>query len=462
MKSRIRSTENDKTRFTACSPSDADSSRQRFQMITWQLVWIVFLLLLSIGPGLGAATAQAPIRAYVTLSNSNSVSVIDTSSNTVIATIPVGGFPDAVAITSDGSRAYVANGLDNTVSVIDTPTNTVVATVSLLGTLDCAQTLCLSPFGIAITPDGTRAYVSNTTSSTLSVIDVPTNTVVTTIPSGASGLPDGVAVTPDGTRVYVTQTGSAAGDAVSVIETATNTVTTTISIGGVPVGEGVAITPDGTRAYVAILNSNTVLVIDTATNSVVGTIPVGVFPDGVAITPDGRRAYVTNSNSNTVSVIDTATNTVVGTIPVSAPFAIAITSDGSRAYVTDLSSGVSVIDLATNSVVATIPDLLVPFSIAITPTPQAPQSKDDCKHGGYLKFSPPAGPFKNQGQCVSYVEHHYGLGRSIVHRDRARFRIVDETRPFHSLTLIRLPKQVNRAGNCRDHTDYETEWNCTE
>jgi uncharacterized repeat protein (TIGR03803 family) len=39
-------------------------------------------------------------------------------------------------------------------------------------------------------------------------------------------------------------------------------------------------------------------------------------------------------------------------------------------------------------------------------SPQAPKSKEECEHGGYLKFGPPAGPFKNQGQCVSYVEHH--------------------------------------------------------
>ena len=78
-----------------------------------------------------------------------------------------------------------------------------------------------------------------------------------------------------------------------------------------------------------------------------------------------------------------------------------------RAYVTNLGSNtVSVIDTATNTVVATIPVGLTPVGIAITPAPQAPKSKEQCKHGGYKKFGPPAGPFKNQGQCVSYVEHH--------------------------------------------------------
>ncbi len=67
---------------------------------------------------------------------------------------------------------------------------------------------------------------------------------------------------------------------------------------------------------------------------------------------------------------------------------------------------VSVIDTATNTVVATIPVGPLPLWVAITPAPQAPKSKEECEHGGYLKFGPPAGPFKNQGQCVSYVKHH--------------------------------------------------------
>jgi YVTN family beta-propeller protein len=94
--------------------------------------------------------------------------------------------------------------------------------------------------------------------------------------------------------------------------------------------------------------------------------PVGRYPFFVVITPDGTRAYVTVNGLNIVSVIDTATDTVVANVPVGA----------------------------------------FPNGIAIASAPQPPKSKEECKHGGYLKFGSPAGPFKNQGQCVSYVEHH--------------------------------------------------------
>jgi YVTN family beta-propeller protein len=155
-------------------------------------------------------------------------------------------------------------------------------------------------------------------------------------------------------------------------------------------------------------NSNSVFVIDTATNTVIATIPVGLFPLSIAITPDGTRAYVTNSNSGTISVIDTATNSVIATIPVGLPiFDIAFTPDGTRAYASSeqgSNRAIIVIDTATNAVITTIPVLGFPFRIAISPAPRSPKNKEECKNGGWRNFGPPAGPFKNQGQCVSSVE----------------------------------------------------------
>src|SRR5688500_8229884 len=148
------------------------------------------------------------------------------------------------------------------------------------------------------------AYVPNSFSNDVSVIDAATNTVVKTVPVGSRPL--GVAVAIDDTRVYVTNFGSAS---VSVIDTERYTVTT-ISVGDGPYG--VAIHPSGTRIYVANQLSNSVSVIDTASNAVVATVPVGMRPTGVVVYPDGSRVYVTNHGSETVSVIDTADNTEMG------------------------------------------------------------------------------------------------------------------------------------------------------
>ena len=90
-----------------------------------------------------------------------------------------------------GPYAYITNEYENTVSVIDTATNTVIATVNVGST----------PNGIAVSPDGTKVYVTNFHSVTVSVIDTATDTVTSTVDVGSA--PRGVAANPDGTKVYV-------------------------------------------------------------------------------------------------------------------------------------------------------------------------------------------------------------------------------------------------------------------
>jgi YVTN family beta-propeller protein len=301
------------------------------------------------------AKSAPPAFAYVTNVRSNNVSVIDTATNQVVATVAVGSTPFGVAVTSDGTHTYVTNRDSNSVSVIDTATNQVVTTVAVGS----------QPLGVAITPDGAHAYVTNANSPNVSVIDTVTNQVMVTVRVGI--VPIGVAITPDGTHAYVANEFS---NNVSVIDTVTNQVVATIAVGTGPFG--VAITPDGAHAYVVNEFSNNVSVIDTATNQMVATVAVGPQPVGVAITPDGAHAYVTNQ-SNIISVIGTVTNQVVASATVPAgtfPFGVAITPDGAHAYVANGSSNnVSVIDTATNQVVATVAVGYQPTGVAIRVRP---------------------------------------------------------------------------------------------
>jgi len=97
--------------------------------------------------------------------------VMDTATNTVVATVLVGLNPFGVAVNSTGTRVYVGNENANTVSVIDTATNTVVATVPVGAT----------PYWVAVNPADTLVYVANVNSNTVSVIDTATNMVVATV-----------------------------------------------------------------------------------------------------------------------------------------------------------------------------------------------------------------------------------------------------------------------------------------
>lgn len=158
----------------------------------------------------GAATA------YVNNYGSNSVSAIETSTNTVTNTISVGTNPGPTVLSGDGSKVYVGNNGTNTVSVISTSTNSVTGTIQIGG----------GPCNIVLTPNGTKAYVSNSAVNTVSVIDTVTDGVTKTVAVGAQ--PCGTAVTPNGRKVYVSNQDASS---ISVIDVATDTATTTIPVG---------------------------------------------------------------------------------------------------------------------------------------------------------------------------------------------------------------------------------------
>jgi YVTN family beta-propeller protein len=352
----LRESKNSLRGYFALPP---DKSTFEFQMIfirrrmTMRRFILSALLVTAVFLEVNTVSSAAPF-AYISTLN-NSVLKIDTATNTLAATVTAGTYPYGIAVSPYGTRVYVTNLTSATVSVIDTITNTLATTV-VVGQ---------SPRGVAISPDGATVYVANNYSgangNSLMVIDTTTNKVKATV-----GMiqPVGVVVSPNGKKVYVTrdQELSIANDYVLVVDTATNTLAGSIEVGRHPAG--IAIAPDGVRVYVVNNWSNTVSVINTATNTVTATVPVGSYPLGVAVSPDGTNVYVTNSIGNTVSVINTATNTLTATVNVgSFPFGVAITPDGRKVFVANRdSSNVSVITTGANIVSATLPVGSKPFA----------------------------------------------------------------------------------------------------
>lgn len=292
--------------------------------------------------------------------------------NWIVATIPVGNRPVDTVVSPDGSRVYVANVFSGTVTVIDTADNSVVATVAAGAGANAVD--------VAISRDGNRLYVVDSARATLSVIDTATNTVSGGIAVG--GELGRVVLSPDGTRAYLT---NGAIDGLTVIDTVTGTVVTTVSVGDSPAGA--AISPDGNRVYV-IHERDSVSVVDTVTNTVIDTVALGratTAPDeypnagplAIAVSPDGARVYVANytfDGYNSVSVIDTTTNTVIGTSPVGIynSFGVAAGSDGAHVYVTNYPDNtVAVIDTATGAMMAII---------AVGDFPAGPSISPDSSH----------------------------------------------------------------------------------
>ena len=337
------------------------------------------LFALVLGLAIGATPAAGQTKAYVV--TGDTLTVIETGPDTVAGVIPLAGGPTRVAMTADGTRAYVLLAGLHAVAVIDTSIDAVVGTIPVAD----------SPAALAVTPDGRRVYVL-LAGGNVQVIDASLSSVVATIAVPGSG--GGIAITPDGTRAYV------ASGAVTVIDTSTNAVTGSFSAapGGVT---QIAISPDGSRAYLTT-NGPTIfgadagiVIVDLASSTIIGTVRLGVIPGQIALTPDGSRVYVgiqavwvdTGYGAafipgRSVVVIDTMTSTTGAWIDLGADgvawtlqntaSGIAVTPDRSDVYVAiPRIRSVAVVNLNTNVVRQLLSVGAQPGGLAIAPDASA-------------------------------------------------------------------------------------------
>jgi len=269
--------------------------------------------------------------AYLADNTNDAVEVINTTTNAAVTTIALtgGDLPFGVAVTPDGRKAYVTlNGVDE-VAVIDTITNSVSTTISL--------STCTGPLGIAMgTPGGVspRAFVA-CSNGEIAVLDTTTDTELSSTTYGSPGATlYGIAISPDDAFVAATDTANAE---VIVLNSVTLVnVTNSPATAGVSAPHGVAFSANSARLYIAGAFSDDVVVVDPndPTNVIAGPIATGGgggvdTPEQIAVTPDGTRVYVTlNGASNGFAVFnDGATptlNTVVTPVNFSSPFGVTI------------------------------------------------------------------------------------------------------------------------------------------
>ncbi len=247
--------------------------------------------------------------------------------------IPVGGQP--FSLTVSNNKIYVVNSFSNNVSVIDLITGLVLTTIPVE----------LSPkFSVSI---GNKVYVSNQSSDTVSVIDTVTDTVVDTINTGT----DPFRLVIVGNKLYVANN---TDSTISVVNTNTDNVISTISVG---------INPDsftmlGNKLYVSNQSSDTVSVIDTVTDTVIETIVVGDGPSNII--SYGNKVYVSNGLGGTISVIDSISDTVTDTINTyGSGWSFSIV--GNKLYLVTISDHFFIINLDTDSVIADLALGLQPY-----------------------------------------------------------------------------------------------------
>ncbi len=302
----------------------------------------------------------------------DTLSIIDISNPAtprITATIPlinsVVGPPTNLAVTPSGDMALIANSLapvvqgwgrrlepDNKVFVVDLK----AAPPQIIGTVTVGK----QPSGLAISPSGNLALVTNRGDGTISVLAIRGRDVLVigTVPVGApEDQVSAVAITPDGKHALATRP---AANKVALLAIDGDKVTYTKR--DLPTGifpYNVAITPDGRLALTADNgnggssdgNVDTVGVIDLADDPprVIDHVTVGDSPEGLAISPKGNLAvsvqaegsnapktafYHHAGGSVAVLAIDGNKVTKVGSITVGVlPEAVAFSADGSRIYV---------------------------------------------------------------------------------------------------------------------------------
>ena len=316
----------------------------------------------TIPANLGGPTAVNPVTNTIYVGNLNqgtalsTVSVFDGATKTLIATVPVGSQPWAIAVNPTTNLIYVANASSASVSVIDGTTNTVTATVPV----------DVAPWAIAVNPVTNKIYTANCTANcaatapigTVSVIDGATNAVTATITVGIN--PRAISINPVTNMVYIMNCAcQSSSGSVTVINGATDTVVATIPAGLYP--EPAAVNPATNTLFVGNSDASTVTVIDGFTNTVTATLAAGTGIADAVVSPVTDTAYLPNYDSNNVTIIDGTTLTSTS-IPTGVnAISVGLDPTTNRAYVfnedvpnREQSATITVIDGASNTAVANV------------------------------------------------------------------------------------------------------------
>ena len=235
---------------------------------------------------------------------SNAVTLIDTATNKVKGTVYVGRSPHEAFFTADGQELWVTVRGEDYVSVLD-PTQ-----MREIRRIQLANGPGMTMFG----PDGKYGFVCSSFTPELAVVETASHQIAGRIPQASPFCPN-IAVSPENDEVWITlkdvgkvQVFSAKPPFEQLALLDTGAITNHVNF---------ATNSNGKFAYVTIGGSNQVKVYQRGpTPTLVATIPVGDLPHGIWPSGDGTRIYVALENGNHAVAIDTLTNKVIANIPV--------------------------------------------------------------------------------------------------------------------------------------------------
>ncbi len=275
---------------------------------------------------------------------------------TITGKISIGGHPGFIALSPDGTNAYVADGSANRVAVIGTEDD------QSHGYIPISEG---TPRFIAFSPDGKTIYVSvsnaDKTVNAVAILDAATASEMSSIKVDKG--PFALAVSPDGRYLLVPSHDTGILD---VIDLSKRAVIKRLPVPANP--HWVTFSRDGKRAYIANHESNVVTVLDVASQRIIKTIPVGNSPHSVAVSPNGSQVAVVCYVSNNVYLINAATLGVTTSIAVGAgPRDVVYSPDGRLLYIANEGgNSLSVVDTKTRRSLGVVPTDS-PEAVAVVP-----------------------------------------------------------------------------------------------
>lgn len=272
----------------------------------------------------GVAVSPRDGMLYLSADYDNQVYQIDTATGTTVHRFNVGTNPRGIAVDPSGKRVYVANFNSSSMSIIDVQAQTVSDLDFSISGLAFPN-----PIGLALNLAGTRAYVTDTSVShrlcrvnLAALPDQVGGSDCVEVGGNDSANPTGVAVSPDGSRAYVSIHGS--GSSVVVVDTASMSVLNTFPL-GFSGPNGIAVSASGKRGYVGtstgkIISLDLTRADDPAENPIIHVIEgadIGAIL-GVSISPDGTRLLAVDNSSSHLHVVNIVgdADTVVTSVPV--------------------------------------------------------------------------------------------------------------------------------------------------
>jgi YVTN family beta-propeller protein len=265
-----------------------------------------------------------------------SVSVINAENNTVAAVIPVHRQP--VSIDLSGDQAYVANSASNTVSVLDLKARREIA---VIGTGE-------QPLAARISPDGKSLVVANRQGNSLTVID-PATRQVRAVFEGCPGASDAV-ILPDSSKAFAACSGGHQIMAVALTRRGQpDHIEALLDVGRAPLH--LALKPDGGEIFVSNSLSGSISEIYTNTDDVAAAYMMGDEPVRGLVSADNEMLYVANFRSQDVIVYAIDDGKRDGSIHVGdGPSAMALSTAGHLLFVVDSgSSDVAVVRTASRT-----------------------------------------------------------------------------------------------------------------